>query len=70
MARTGMYVLQGIVPSEVALAPFDVKVIDLYNDDGVAFTPTQVAQMGGGAQVEIAVLANHPTIDSHDILLI
>ena len=48
MARTGMYVLQGIVPSEIAAAPFDVKVIDIYNDNGVAFTSSEVAQMGGG----------------------
>lgn len=43
-----MYVLQGIVPSEIAAAPFDVKVIDLYNDNGVQFTPEEVALMGGG----------------------
>ncbi|WP_460452291.1 endo alpha-1,4 polygalactosaminidase [Alsobacter sp. SYSU BS001988] len=49
MPKTGMYVLQSIVPSEVAAAPFDVKVIDAYNDNGVAFTAAQVAQMGGGA---------------------
>lgn len=48
MPHTGMYVLQGVVPSEVATAPFDVKVIDIYNDAGTPFTATQVAQMGGG----------------------
>ncbi|MEO0031183.1 MAG: hypothetical protein RIS94_941 [Pseudomonadota bacterium] len=48
MARTGMYVLQGIVPSQIALAPYDVKVIDLYDDNGIPFTPAQVYQMGGG----------------------
>ncbi|PJG48648.1 hypothetical protein CAF53_10685 [Sphingobium sp. LB126] len=50
MTHTGMYVLQGIVPSEIAVAPFDVKVVDIYDDNGNAFTPTQVAQMGGGPQ--------------------
>lgn len=48
MPHTGMYVLQGVVPSEVAAAPFDVKVIDIYNDAGAPFTSAQVAQMGGG----------------------
>lgn len=48
MTHTGMYVLQGIVPSQIAAAPFDVKVIDIYDDNGNAFTPAQVAQMGGG----------------------
>jgi cysteinyl-tRNA synthetase len=48
MSHTGMYVLQGVVPSEIAAAPFDVKVVDIYDDNGTAFTPQQVAQMGGG----------------------
>ena len=48
MPHTGMYVLQGIVPSQIAAAPFDVKVVDIYDDNGNAFTPSQVAQMGGG----------------------
>ncbi|ABD24977.1 TM1410 hypothetical-related protein [Novosphingobium aromaticivorans DSM 12444] len=48
MARTGMYVLQGVDPAAIAEAPFDVKVVDIYNDSGAMFTPTQVAQMGGG----------------------
>lgn len=48
MARTGMYVLQGITPSKIALAPFDVKVVDLYDDNGTPFTPAQVYLMGGG----------------------
>ena len=48
MPLTGMYVLQGINPAAVAAAPFDVKVIDLYDDNGVAFTPAQVQEMGGG----------------------
>ncbi len=43
-----MYVLQGVVPYEIAAAPFDVKVIDIYNDNGQLFTAAQVAQMGGG----------------------
>ncbi|WP_460451282.1 endo alpha-1,4 polygalactosaminidase [Alsobacter sp. SYSU BS001988] len=49
MAKTGMYVLQGVDPAEVAAAPFDVKVVDVYNNDGALFTPAQVQQMGGGA---------------------
>jgi len=43
-----MYVLQGVDPAAVGAAPFDVKVVDIYNDNQVLFTPTQVAQMGGG----------------------
>ena len=49
MPRTGLYVLQGVEPAEIAAAPFDVKVIDIYNDNGALFTPAQVHQMGGGA---------------------
>ena len=48
MPRTGMYVLQGVVPSEIAAAPFDVKVIDIYNDNGSLFSPAEVSLMGGG----------------------
>ncbi|NJL08025.1 MAG: hypothetical protein HC900_07005, partial [Methylacidiphilales bacterium] len=49
MAVTGMYVLQGVVPSEVASAPFDVKVVETYNDNGVAFSKANVATMTAGA---------------------
>ena len=48
MARTGMYVLQGVDPTQVAAAPFDVKVVDIYNDSGALHTTQQVGQMGGG----------------------
>ena len=48
MAHTGMYTLQGVDPVQVGAAPFDVKVVDIYNDNGDLFTPAQVAQMGGG----------------------
>ncbi|AWN41784.1 endo alpha-1,4 polygalactosaminidase [Methylobacterium durans] len=48
MPKTGMYVLQGVTPSHIAAAPFDVKVIDIYNDAGQTFTPSEVKQMGGG----------------------
>ena len=48
MPKTGMYVLQGIDPAAVATAPFDVKIIDIYDDAGQLFTPPQVQQMGGG----------------------
>jgi cysteinyl-tRNA synthetase, unknown class len=46
--RTGMYVLQGVVPSAIAAAPFDVKIVDIYNDSGALHTPAEVALMGGG----------------------
>jgi len=48
MPKTAMYVLQGVKPEVVAAAPFDVKVVDIYNDDGQMFTPAEVKQMGGG----------------------
>ena len=48
MPKTGMYVLQGVTPAQIAAAPFDVKVIDIYNDAGQTFTPAEVKQMGGG----------------------
>jgi uncharacterized protein (TIGR01370 family) len=46
----GIYVLQGVVPAQIAAAPVGVKVIDLYDDNGILFTTVQVAQMeaGGG----------------------
>ncbi len=46
----GIYVLQGIVPSQIATAPVGPKVVDLYDDNGDLFTSAQVAQMesGGG----------------------
>ena len=44
----GIYVLQGVVPSQVAAAPVGVKVIDLYNDNGQLFSASQVAQMEAG----------------------
>lgn len=49
MAKTGMYVLQGVDPAAVAVAPFDIKVIEIYNDNGQLFNASQVQQMGGGA---------------------
>jgi len=49
MPKTGMYVLQGVDPAAVAVAPFDIKVIEVYNDNGQLFTAPQVQQMGGGA---------------------
>lgn len=48
MPRTAMYVLQGVEPAVIAAAPFDVKVVEIYNDDGQMFTPAEVKQMGGG----------------------
>ena len=48
--ENGIYVLQGIVPSQIAAAPVGVKVVDLYDDNGDLFSTSQVAQMesGGG----------------------
>ena len=48
MPKTAMYVLQGVDPAVIAAAPFDVKVVEVYTDDGRMFTPTEVKQMGGG----------------------
>lgn len=48
MPTTGMYVLQGVDPAAVAVAPFDVKVIETYAEDGHFFTAQEVARMGGG----------------------
>ena len=47
----GIYVLQGITPSQIAGAPVGVKVVDIYDDNGVLFSAAQVAQMksSGGA---------------------
>jgi cysteinyl-tRNA synthetase, unknown class len=46
----GIYVLQGIVPSQIATAPVGPKVVDLYDDNGDLFSSSQVALMesGGG----------------------
>jgi uncharacterized protein (TIGR01370 family) len=46
--ENGIYVLQGIVPADIAAAPVGVKVVDLYDDNGQLFTSAQVAQMEGG----------------------
>ncbi|GJD52646.1 hypothetical protein OPKNFCMD_5412 [Methylobacterium crusticola] len=46
--KTGMYVLQGVNPAQIAAAPFDVKVVEIYDSDGRLFDPVQVRQMGGG----------------------
>ncbi len=48
MPRTGMYVLQGVVPSQIAAAPFDVKIVDIYDDNQVLHTAAEVDLMGGG----------------------
>ena len=48
MPKTAMYVLQGVDPAVIAAAPFDVKVVEVYTDDGQMFTPAEVKQMGGG----------------------
>jgi cysteinyl-tRNA synthetase, unknown class len=44
----GIYVLQGVVPAQIAAAPVGVKVIDLYDDNSQLFTASQVAQMEVG----------------------
>lgn len=48
MPKTGMYVLTGVDPAAVSVAPFDIKVIDVYSDNAKFFSNTEVAQMGGG----------------------
>ncbi|WP_132252974.1 endo alpha-1,4 polygalactosaminidase [Methylobacterium segetis] len=49
MPKTGLYLLQGISPAQVAASPFDVRVIDAYDEDGTLWTRDQVTQMGGGS---------------------
>lgn len=46
--ENGIYVLQGVVPAQIAAAPVAVKVVDLYNDNSQLFTAAQVAQMEAG----------------------
>ncbi len=45
----GVYVLQGVTPSQIASAPVGVKVVEIYDGDNL-FSTTQVSQMksGGG----------------------
>ena len=48
----GIYVLQGVVPSQIAAAPVGAKVVEIYDDNGNLFSTSQVAQMeSGGGQV-------------------
>ncbi|KAB1070741.1 endo alpha-1,4 polygalactosaminidase [Methylobacterium planeticum] len=49
MPKTGLYLLQGISPDQVATSPFDVRVIDAYDENGSLWTSQQVAKMGGGS---------------------
>ena len=44
----GIYVLQGVVPAQIAAAPVGVKVIEMTDDNGQLFTASQVAQMEAG----------------------
>lgn len=44
----GIYVLQGVVPADIAAAPVGVKVVDIYDDNGQLFSTDQVAQMEAG----------------------
>jgi uncharacterized protein (TIGR01370 family) len=44
----GIYVLQGVVPSQIAAAPAGVKVVEMYNDNGQLFSASQVTQMEAG----------------------
>ena len=48
--ENGIYVLQGVMPADIAAAPVGVKVVEIYDDSGQLFSATQVAQMesGGG----------------------
>ena len=48
----GIYVLQGVVPSDIAAAPVTAKVVEMYDDSGNLLSAAQVAQMeAGGGQV-------------------
>jgi cysteinyl-tRNA synthetase, unknown class len=51
MASNGIYVLQGINPTQIAAAPVGAKVVDLYADNGNLFSTSDVSTMesGGGA---------------------
>ncbi|MBR1123076.1 endo alpha-1,4 polygalactosaminidase [Bradyrhizobium lablabi] len=52
MTVTADYVLQGVDPAKIAVAPFDVQVVETENDSGVPFTASQVSLMkSGGSQV-------------------
>ncbi len=44
----GIYVLQGVVPSQIAAAAVGVKVVEMYDDSGQLFSAAQVAQMETG----------------------
>jgi cysteinyl-tRNA synthetase, unknown class len=48
-ADDGIYVLQGIVPAQIAAAPVQIKVVDLYDDNGQLFSAAQVATMKSGS---------------------
>ncbi|MGE0418515.1 MAG: endo alpha-1,4 polygalactosaminidase [Acetobacteraceae bacterium] len=45
----GIYVLQGVVPAEIAAAPVEIKVVEIFNDNGQMFSASQVAQMAAGS---------------------
>jgi cysteinyl-tRNA synthetase, unknown class len=58
MPLTGLIDLQGIDPAAVGAAPFDVKIVDLYDDSpNVVFTSAQVAQMQTGGGLVLAYMS-------------
>jgi cysteinyl-tRNA synthetase len=44
----GIYVLQNVVPAQIAAAPVAIKVVEMADDNGQLFTRAQVAQMAAG----------------------
>src|SRR4051794_37057843 len=48
-ADNGIYVLQGIVPSQIAAAPVKIKGVDMDDDSGQLFSAAQVTAMKGSS---------------------
>jgi cysteinyl-tRNA synthetase len=44
----GIYVLQGVVPTAIAAAPVAIRVVEMENDSGLAFSRAEVTQMASG----------------------
>jgi cysteinyl-tRNA synthetase, unknown class len=51
-SQNGIYVLQDVVPAQIAAAPVGIKIVEPTSDSGALFTAAQVTQMkSGGGQV-------------------
>ncbi|KAB1076168.1 endo alpha-1,4 polygalactosaminidase [Methylobacterium planeticum] len=48
MPRTGLHLLHGLDPAQIAASPFDVRVVSPRDPAGIPWTRGQVARMGGG----------------------